>query len=98
MGYLLSVKPGDPWSPGLLVAYVVFHLPLQCQRMIYERRWIPAFAGMTVVVEATAKFLPSSPACDDCCVGGSHAIRIPRSLPAQAGIQCRCMRINTFFH
>ena len=49
MGYLLSVKPGDPWSAGLLVAYVVFHLPLQCQRMIYQRRWIPACAGMTVV-------------------------------------------------
>ena len=46
MGYLLSVKPGDPWSAGLLVAYVVFHLPLQCQRMIYQRRWIPAQAGI----------------------------------------------------
>jgi hypothetical protein len=52
-----------------------------------ERRWIPAFAGMTVVVETNVKFPPSSLACDDCCVGGSLAIRIPHSLPAQAGIQ-----------
>jgi hypothetical protein len=28
MGYLLSVKPGDPWSPGLVVAYVVSYLAL----------------------------------------------------------------------
>jgi len=48
-----------------------------------ERHWIPAFAGMTVVFEATVIFPPSSPACDDCCVGGSHAIRSPHSLPAK---------------
>jgi hypothetical protein len=47
----------------------------------------PSCAGMTVVIEKTVKYLPSSPACDDCCVGGSHAIRIPHSLPAKAGIQ-----------
>ena len=28
MGYLLSVKPGDPWLPGLVVAYVVSYLAL----------------------------------------------------------------------
>jgi hypothetical protein len=48
-----------------------------------KRRWIPACAGMTVVIEATVKFSPSSPARDDCCLGGSNAIRIPHSLPAQ---------------
>jgi hypothetical protein len=49
------------------------------------RRWIPAFAGMTIF-KPTA-FQTSSPACDDCCVGGPQAIRIPNSLPAKAGIQ-----------
>ena len=53
-----------------------------------ERRWIPACAGMTILRLVT--FRTSSPTCDDCCVGGSHATRIPHSLPAQAGIQCLC--------
>jgi hypothetical protein len=52
-----------------------------------QRRWIPACAGMTVVIEATVKFPPLSPARDDCCLGGSNAIRIPHSVPAMAEIQ-----------
>ena len=42
---------------------------------------------MKIVVDVIVKFLSSSPACDDGRVGGSHAIRIPHSLPAKAGIQ-----------
>ena len=56
-----------------------------------ERHWIPAYAGMTFEKLLTKK--SSSPACDDCRVGGSHAIRIPHSLPAQgvAGVS-DCMQ------
>jgi len=46
-----------------------------------ESHWVPIFIGTTVVVEALSKFLPSSPACDDCCVGGLHAVRIPHYAP-----------------
>ena len=46
---------------------------------------IPASAGITF--EKLSALKSSSPACDDCCVGGSHATRIPHSLPAKAGIQ-----------
>ena len=48
------------------------------------------FAGMTVGFLRPPQRRMSSPACDDCCVGGSHATRIPHSLPAEAGIQRLC--------
>jgi len=44
-------------------------------------------AGVTVDIDRTVKFLSSSPAYDDGCVGGSNAIQIPHSPQAQAGIQ-----------
>ena len=50
-----------------------------------QRHWIPAYAGMTF--EELLVSQSSSPACDECYVGGSHATRVPHSLPAEAGIQ-----------
>ena len=45
---------------------------------------------MTAEILRSLSQLPSSLVCDDCYVGGSHATRIPHSLPAQAGIQRLC--------
>ncbi len=49
---------------------------------------------MTILKPTVLK--KSSSACDDCCVDGSHATRIPHSLPAQAGIQGRLFDIRNF--
>jgi hypothetical protein len=57
-----------------------------------ERHWIPAYAGMTFEKLLTKK--SSSPACDDCRVGGSHATRIPHSLPAQGGAGVSCSLLH----
>ncbi len=48
-----------------------------------ERHWIPAYAGMTVGILRPPQQRLLSLACDDRYVGGSHATRIPYSLPAK---------------
>jgi hypothetical protein len=52
---------------------------------------------MTVEVLRSPQQQPSSPACDDCCVGGSHVIGILHSLPAWTGIDAASTTLDPGF-
>ena len=73
------------------VQFHIFHL--HTQLIDHESHWIPAYAGMTVVVVATVKFPPSSrrrvrQGISNACVAPAEAVWLASQAVARRGIQC----------